>query len=194
MNRNKNGCANTRAQQWHYRNLSSTVLPAILICFGLRLLLFLLIAPPPSQMPPPGTPFTHTIFPQAAWKKRSAVLQLKRAFVSLSILRRSKGKTAQALKGSFSVQAGLNQLLTGSGLEAIRQAKGHVVKKSALMATNTGHGTAADPPTTLAPIKVSASSITGPTDGYVATKSFSATRTNTPLRDVPQSITVERRI
>jgi catecholate siderophore receptor len=80
--------------------------------------------------------------------------------------------------------------LTGSGLEAIPQAKGHVVKKSAVMATNTGHGTAADPPATLAPIKVSASSITGPTDGYMATKSFSATRTDTPLRDVPQSITV----
>ena len=47
-----------------------------------------------------------------------------------------------------------------------------------------------DPPATLAPIKVSASSITGPTDGYMATKSFSATRTDTPLRDVPQSITV----
>ena len=58
------------------------------------------------------------------------------------------------------------------------------------MAANTGHDTADDPPATLAPIKVSASSITGPTDGYMATKSFSATRTDTPLRDVPQSITV----
>lgn len=29
-----------------------------------------------------------------------------------------------------------------------------------------------------------------PTDGYAAKKSFSATRTDTPLRDVPQSITV----
>ncbi|MDE2367309.1 MAG: TonB-dependent siderophore receptor, partial [Betaproteobacteria bacterium] len=37
---------------------------------------------------------------------------------------------------------------------------------------------------------VSASSMTGPTDGYMATKSFGATRTDTPLRDVPQSVTV----
>ena len=93
-----------------------------------------------------------------------------------------QGTTAQKLKGSFTASAGLNRLLAGSGLEAVPQANGYIVKKSP--------ATAADQLTTLPPIKISASTISSPTDGYMATKSFSATRTDTPLRDVPQSITV----
>lgn len=45
-------------------------------------------------------------------------------------------------------------------------------------------------PTVLPDIEVSTSAVTEPTDGYMTKKSFSATRTDTPLRDVPQSITV----
>lgn len=44
--------------------------------------------------------------------------------------------------------------------------------------------------TVLPAVEVSADAEPKPTDGYVAKKSFSATRTDTPLRDVPQSITV----
>ncbi|WP_025039819.1 TonB-dependent siderophore receptor [Nitrosospira briensis] len=93
-----------------------------------------------------------------------------------------KDITTQGLNGNFSVQGGLNHLLTGSGLEAVPQANGYIVRKLPAIV--------ADQPTALPPIKVSASTITSPTDGYMATKSFSATRTDTPLRDVPQSITV----
>ena len=92
-----------------------------------------------------------------------------------------KGMTAQELKGSFTAQAGLDRLLAGSGLEAVTQAGGYAIRKSA---------TAANQPTILPPVNVTAHSITGPTDGYMATKSYSATRTDTLLRDVPQSITV----
>lgn len=45
-------------------------------------------------------------------------------------------------------------------------------------------------PTVLPDIEISTSVVTEPTDGYMTKKSFSATRTDTPLRDVPQSITV----
>ncbi|WP_256330288.1 TonB-dependent siderophore receptor [Nitrosospira sp. Nsp1] len=93
-----------------------------------------------------------------------------------------KDIATQGLNGNFSVQGGLNRLLTGSGLEAVPQANGYIVRKLPAIA--------ADQPTALPPINVSASTITSPTDGYMATKSFSATRTDTPLRDVPQSITV----
>ncbi|BCT67947.1 TonB-dependent siderophore receptor [Nitrosospira sp. NRS527] len=93
-----------------------------------------------------------------------------------------KDITTQGLNGNFSVQGGLNRLLIGSGLEAVPQANGYIVRKLP--------ATVADQPAALPPINVSASTITSPTDGYMATKSFSATRTDTPLRDVPQSITV----
>ncbi|WP_232298012.1 TonB-dependent siderophore receptor [Nitrosospira sp. NpAV] len=94
-----------------------------------------------------------------------------------------QGMAAHELKGSFTEQAGLNRLLAGSGLEAVPQAGGYAVKKSA----------AAHQPAILPAVNVTAPAITGPTDGYMATKSYSATRTDTPLRDVPQSITVVTR-
>lgn len=93
-----------------------------------------------------------------------------------------KDAQTQGLKGKFSVRDGLERLLAGSNLRAIPQGDGYVVRTSSAAIV--------DAPAILPPIKVSASTITGPTDGYMATKSFSATRTDTPLRDVPQSITV----
>jgi catecholate siderophore receptor len=93
-----------------------------------------------------------------------------------------KGIATQGLNGNFSVQRGLTHLLAESGLEAVPQSKGYVLRKSPAVL--------ADQPAVLSPINVSASTISSPTDGYMATKSFSATRTDTPLRDVPQSITV----
>lgn len=104
--------------------------------------------------------------------------QVKLSFAATDV----KDIATQGLNGNFSIQGGLNRLLTGSGLEAVPQANGYIVRKLPAIV--------ADQPAVLPPIKVSASTITSPTDGYMATKSFSATRTDTPLRDVPQSITV----
>ena len=92
-----------------------------------------------------------------------------------------KGVTTRGLTGNFTAQDGLALLLSGSGLEAFAETGGYVIRKSAV---------AESKPAVLPPVEVSAPAITGPTDGYMATKSFSATRTDTPLRDVPQSITV----
>ncbi|MBA4143762.1 MAG: TonB-dependent siderophore receptor [Nitrosospira sp.] len=92
-----------------------------------------------------------------------------------------KDASTQGLDGTFTIQDGLNRLLAGSGLETVQQGSGYVIRKS--VAAN-------NQPAILPPVHVSAPVITGPTDGYLATKSFSATRTDTPLRDVPQSITV----
>ncbi|MBN9133327.1 MAG: TonB-dependent siderophore receptor [Nitrosospira multiformis] len=93
-----------------------------------------------------------------------------------------KDVTTEGLDGKFSVQEGLEHLLAGSDLQGVRQGEAYLVKKK----QSEGSGQ----PTVLPPIRVTASAATGPTDGYMATKSFSATRTDTPLRDVPQSITV----
>ena len=91
-----------------------------------------------------------------------------------------KGFTTPGLTGNFMAQDGLNRLLSGSELEAIPEPGGYVIRRS----------TVAAQPAVLPAVKVAATPITGPTDGYMATKSFGATRTDTPLRDVPQSVTV----
>jgi catecholate siderophore receptor len=93
-----------------------------------------------------------------------------------------KEVTTKGLNGKFSVQEGLEHLLAGSGLRGVPQGEGYLVRKQP-------EGMS-EQPTILPPIRVTASAVTEPTDGYMATKSFSATRTDTPLRDVPQSITV----
>jgi catecholate siderophore receptor len=91
-----------------------------------------------------------------------------------------KNITTPGLTGNFSAQDGLSRLLSGSGLEAVAEPGGYVIRRSTVVAQ----------PTVLPPVEVAATPITGPTDGYMATKSFGATRTDTPLRDVPQSVTV----
>ena len=88
----------------------------------------------------------------------------------------------KGLNGKFSIQKGLEHLLAGSGLQGVPQGEGYLVRKQP-------EGMS-EQPAVLPPIRVTASAVTEPTDGYMATKSFSATRTDTPLRDVPQSITV----
>lgn len=82
----------------------------------------------------------------------------------------------QGLSGNFDIQSGLSFLLIGSELQAVEQDNGFAVIKS--QATN--------PMTVLPSVQVAASSI----DSYNATTSVTATRTNTLLRDVPQSISV----
>lgn len=92
-----------------------------------------------------------------------------------------KGVTTPGLTGNFTAQDGLARLLSGSGLEAVAETGGYLIRKPVV---------AENQPAVLPPVQVTAKAITGPTDGYMATKSFSATRTDTPLRDVPQSVTV----
>lgn len=92
-----------------------------------------------------------------------------------------KGITVQELKGRFTPQAGLKRLLAGGDLEVAAQADGYMIKKP---------DAAANQHPMLPAIKVVAQADTAPTDGYMARKSFGATRTDTLLRDVPQSITV----
>ncbi|WP_255369685.1 TonB-dependent siderophore receptor [Nitrosovibrio sp. Nv17] len=93
-----------------------------------------------------------------------------------------EGIATQGLKGRFSAQEGLERLLAGSGLQAAPHAGGYVVARQPREAS--------EQPAVLAPIEVIAGTLNEATDGYVAVRSFAATRTDTPLRDVPQSITV----
>lgn len=90
-----------------------------------------------------------------------------------------QGKVTLGLTGDFEVKSGLDQLLAGSGLQVVQQNDGYT-----LMA-------APAPPaepvvTTLPSIQITASN----TNRYAAVSTSTATKTNTLLRDVPQSISV----
>ncbi|MDR4517842.1 MAG: TonB-dependent siderophore receptor [Nitrosomonas sp.] len=98
-----------------------------------------------------------------------------------------EGIRTQGLDGMFDVPSGLSFLLIGSGLRFVQQADGFEI---IAVQTNGGlevSGAQASPGITVLPtIEISA----GSTGSYVATSSVTATKTNTLLRDVPQSITV----
>lgn len=95
-------------------------------------------------------------------------------------------KQAPALKGSLTPQQALERLLAGSGL---------VVR----VTQDGGFTVAPKPPeaggeTTLPAVRVKASreqeTATGPVQGYVAKRSATGTKTDTPIIETPQSITV----
>ena len=176
--------ATARARRKPHCNFRHTIIHSALICLGLSTA-FILPHPGFAQSSTPADAQVRS-YDIAAGNLEDALNQFgAQADVRLSFDSEDvKGKAAPPLRGKFTVQVGLSQLLEGSGLDAVAEADGYAVKKSV---------TAGDQPPTLPSIKVSASAVRGPTDGYQATKAFSAIRTDTPLRDVPQSITVVTR-
>lgn len=90
-----------------------------------------------------------------------------------------QGKVTLGLTGDFEIKPGLDQLLAGSGLQVVQQNDGYT-----LMAAP---ASPAEPVvTTLPSIQITASN----TNRYAAVSTSTATKTNTLLRDVPQSISV----
>lgn len=91
------------------------------------------------------------------------------------------GKTAPAVSGALTPRQAADRLLSGSGLQATPEGNAIVVKPA------TGEG-----PVTLAPVTVTGmgQSATGPIDGVVATMSATATKTDTPIIETPQSISI----
>lgn len=101
----------------------------------------------------------------------------------------TEGLNSPGLNGSFTPQAALQRLLTDSRLEPVQRSDGsYTLKKQAAAAT--GHNGEASLP----PLVVSAAgereSASGPLRGYVARRSATATKTDTPLLETAQSITV----
>lgn len=95
----------------------------------------------------------------------------------------TEGRTSPVLKGNFSVREGFSRLLVNSSLQLVRNADGnytlHQMPTSASQA-----GLAALPVVTVS---------TAGEVGYVAKHSSSGTKTDTPLIEVPQSISVVTR-
>ena len=91
--------------------------------------------------------------------------------------------TAPALNGSFTAGEALRQLLAGSGLLA-RYTSDNAVTIERL--SQEGDGTMLDPIV----VTDSSETATGPVDGFVATRSATGTKTDTPIIETPQSLSV----
>ncbi|MDR6602630.1 iron complex outermembrane receptor protein [Achromobacter deleyi] len=99
-----------------------------------------------------------------------------------------RGRRSDGLNGAYSVGAGFARLLSGSGLQA-RAQSGNTWTLAPAPAASSGDALV------LAPVTVSgmADSALAPTVGYVARASVSATKTDTPLIETPQSVSVVTR-
>ncbi|ROL66300.1 TonB-dependent receptor [Pseudomonas chlororaphis] len=93
------------------------------------------------------------------------------------------GLSTSGLQGEFGISQGFAQLLRGSGFQARQGTNGFV-----LMALSPADGTLELAPTDIT--GQSAESTTGYVKGYVAKRNISATKTDTPIIETPQSLSV----
>lgn len=132
------------------------------------------------------------------------------AKVQLSLDPAQIGKRpSPGLHGDYSADAGFDKLLAGSGFAAVRTAQGYSIKPVAELPTVKVSATApaaANPAVVAAgvneaqlpTVRVSAAAnpggseatATSPVKGYVAKRSATATKTDTPIIETPRSITV----
>jgi iron complex outermembrane receptor protein len=111
------------------------------------------------------------------------------AFTSQTV----SGKQSAGVHGRHSLPDALSLLLQGTGLKATAQPNGGYILERAARPPSAAPSPAAAPaPTTLSPIDVSAEAGAG-TVGYVAKRSAIGTKTDTPLNETPQSISVVTR-
>lgn len=99
-----------------------------------------------------------------------------------------RGKQSPGIQGSATPTAALNRLVAGSGISVRIGAPG----SAALVARSDVAGSTGDA-TMLAPIVISGETAWGPVDGYVAKRSATGTKTDTPLMQTPQSISIVTR-
>jgi iron complex outermembrane receptor protein len=114
-----------------------------------------------------------------------------------------QGRQAQALTGMLSIDTALAQLLAGSGYAAVRNADGsYSLQRDLLAMLPVVEVTAIKPLATVASagevtlpaVEVqggaSVESATGPVNGYVAKRSATGNKTDTPITEIPQSVSV----
>ncbi|MGV8938563.1 MAG: TonB-dependent siderophore receptor [Allorhizobium sp.] len=100
----------------------------------------------------------------------------------------TRGRTSPGVSRAHSAEAALGQILSGTGLSYRFTGPTSVTIVSAGAATI---GSASpDGATVLEPITVVGQNAFGPVDGYLASSNSSATKTDTPLIETPQSVTV----
>ena len=93
-------------------------------------------------------------------------------------------RTAPALQGTMTLGQALERALSGSGLAATAQGAGVAIRRQG------DTGSAITLPAVTVTADADRETATGPVTGYVARRSSTATKTDTPLLEVPQSISV----
>ncbi|TKR55079.1 TonB-dependent siderophore receptor [Allopusillimonas ginsengisoli] len=94
------------------------------------------------------------------------------------------GKTSQGIHGNYTAQDGLTTILAGSGLEAVRRAGGYALRPASTRASKDGSQLET------VVVKGLRETATGPANGYLATRSATAMKSDTAIMDTPASISV----
>ncbi|MBD8554995.1 TonB-dependent siderophore receptor [Rhizobium sp. CFBP 8762] len=100
----------------------------------------------------------------------------------------TRGRTSPGANGARSTEAAIRQILEGTGLSYYFTSPTSVTIASAT-AGETGAASSGGS-SVLAPIVVQGQNAFGPVEGYLASSNSSATKTDTPLIETPQSVTV----
>lgn len=110
------------------------------------------------------------------------------------VAEQTAGKLTSGVQGQFTPQEALATLLAGSGLLAVRLDNGGYVLRSQPMPATPPPPASPSDAATLPAVRVTATAerdtATGPVPGYVARVSATATKTDTPVIEVPQSISI----
>lgn len=174
-------------------NIHSPATPRRLVALAAAALLGAqLPAPAMAQTPPlPQAPAAGAVYELPAQALDQALSQLARQ-AGLQLLVRNelvKGRQAPALAPIRDLAAALQILLRGSGL------RGRVEGSTLLVEKAPAESSSAE--TVLPVVRVTAAQVTetatGPVQGYVAKRSATATKTDTPIIETPQSISVVTR-
>jgi iron complex outermembrane receptor protein len=97
----------------------------------------------------------------------------------------TRGLDSRGLNGTFEVEHGLAALLAGTGLQAVRLESGVY----GLIRRSNSSGNAVDLGATNIS-DIAAETAYGPVQGYVASRSATGTKTDTPILEIPQAINV----
>lgn len=95
------------------------------------------------------------------------------------------GKTTAGIAGQYTLAAALSALLTGTGMQAVQVSGGGYVLRAAPEV-----GVSTLPEVAVKASREPEEKPTGPVRGYVAKRSATGTKTDTPIIETPQSITV----
>jgi iron complex outermembrane receptor protein len=95
----------------------------------------------------------------------------------------TRGKRSQGLSGQYDTDVALTQLLSGSGLQALKLSADRYRLESI-----PDNGGAMELQATTISGAYQAESPTGPVSGYVATRSLSGTKTDTALIETPTTV------
>ena len=97
----------------------------------------------------------------------------------------TRGKHSNGLNGQYDTDVALSQLLAGSGLQALKLSADRYRLEAI-----PDNGAAMELQATTISGAYQSESPTGPVAGYVATRSLSGTKTDTPIIETPQSISI----